>query len=605
MDNGPYDMKGEAFLLFQDGRHEESYTLCRNIMTSDEDPSIMILCAANLFHMGRLDESEAYFKDLVCRMPDSSYVHSYLGKVLEKKGDEQAIAEYARAVILDPENQEALRSYGAYLLSSGDPRSAIAVLRRLFTMSGREDDTRALIQALLDSGEPKEALEIYEKSRGKGISDIEYIRILTACEEFKEVSLIAGEAFEKTNNPAFARRYLFAMSRLYPDTALSQYPLYIRNTGDMELALDHIMLLKEKGMFKDAISACISLRKDIESPPDPLFFLMECELLAMAGESENALNHYISLVNSLLASMSDPNLLAETLASMRTFLLTYYPHRKAAPIFMDLLSGQANVVCLLAQARFYEETGDISEARSWYYRAYRSDYLEGGCEYAKFLSAQKDMRECEKVMIYILNNVRKTSDIVRVAGLIIDRDYRLYTLKRLKDRLIQRLESRISMLNSQGKEYLAISLLLAASDALEENDFPACKEHCLRGLDIIPPHSHGLHPGDFMSLIETCKERTLYDLPVFHSAGRRSEEAILPSETLHAILELDENEKKILEFLKAHRRANEMDLRTLLGTRRAAGFVNRIIRKSASKGVQIIEKKGVGQYGEIYEYCGI
>ncbi|OPY36840.1 MAG: hypothetical protein A4E40_01448 [Methanoregulaceae archaeon PtaU1.Bin059] len=45
-----------------------------------------------------------------------------------------------------------------------------------------------------------------------------------------------------------------------------------------------------------------------------------------------------------------------------------------------------------------------------------------------------------------------------------------------------------------------------------------------------------------------------------------------------------------------------MDLRTLLGTRRAGGMVNRIIQKATSAGIVVIEKRGVGKDGEIYAY---
>jgi hypothetical protein len=67
-------------------------------------------------------------------------------------------------------------------------------------------------------------------------------------------------------------------------------------------------------------------------------------------------------------------------------------------------------------------------------------------------------------------------------------------------------------------------------------------------------------------------------------------------------LDLDEKERKILEFLRDHRQASEMDLRTLLGSRRVVGIVNRIIQKAASQGMRVIEKKGISEQGEIYEY---
>ena len=69
-------------------------------------------------------------------------------------------------------------------------------------------------------------------------------------------------------------------------------------------------------------------------------------------------------------------------------------------------------------------------------------------------------------------------------------------------------------------------------------------------------------------------------------------------------LGLSEQEQKIIEFLRSHRKASEMDLRKLLGTRRVVGMVNQLIQKATSKGLSLIEKKGVGEDGEVYEYTG-
>ena len=69
-------------------------------------------------------------------------------------------------------------------------------------------------------------------------------------------------------------------------------------------------------------------------------------------------------------------------------------------------------------------------------------------------------------------------------------------------------------------------------------------------------------------------------------------------------LGLSEQEQKIIEFLRSHRKASEMDLRKLLGSRRVVGMVNQIIQKAASQGLSLIIKKGVGEDGEVYEYTG-
>ena len=48
-----------------------------------------------------------------------------------------------------------------------------------------------------------------------------------------------------------------------------------------------------------------------------------------------------------------------------------------------------------------------------------------------------------------------------------------------------------------------------------------------------------------------------------------------------------------------------MDLRNVLGTRRVVGIVNKLMQKAASQGLSLVEKKGVSEDGEVYEYTGI
>ena len=179
-----------------------------------------------------------------------------------------------------------------------------------------------------------------------------------------------------------------------------------------------------------------------------------------------------------------------------------------------MVSGTPHVVCLLSTARLYEEIGDLSEAQSSYYRAYRSDYLSGGMAYARFLARQNDRRECEKVLLYILHNVKKTRDLESVAGFILDEEWRLFSQRRILDRLVRVLEGHIPTLGSEGFEYLSVAYLLSASGALKERDYRGCKEYCLRGIDVVPSLSSHIRPEDFVELIRTCKEQTLSDIPV-------------------------------------------------------------------------------------------
>jgi hypothetical protein len=104
-------------------------------------------------------------------------------------------------------------------------------------------------------------------------------------------------------------------------------------------------------------------------------------------------------------------------------------------------------------------------------------------------------------------------------------------------------------------------------------------------------------------LIRTCKEKSVADRPIMN-APRAHRKHIAPAPSVIDQLGLDEQEQKIVLFLRSHRKVTEMELRTLLGTRRVVGIVNRLVQKATRKGVNLIEKKGVGEKGEIYEYTG-
>jgi hypothetical protein len=148
-----------------------------------------------------------------------------------------------------------------------------------------------------------------------------------------------------------------------------------------------------------------------------------------------------------------------------------------------------------------------------------------------------------------------------------------------------------------------MAFFITASNALEETDYPNCKYYCLCGMDVMPAHTLVIQPEDFLRLIRTCKEKSVADRPILNVRPAHREPAA-PAPSLADDLDLNEQEQKIVSFLRLHRKATEMELRTLLSTRRVVGIVNRLVQKAARKGVILIEKKGVGENGEIYEYTG-
>ncbi|OPY38668.1 MAG: hypothetical protein A4E35_00452 [Methanoregula sp. PtaU1.Bin051] len=596
------EQKKRAFRLFEEGRYQESLRLCLEVLGSERDQAIEVLLATNLFNTGRLEDAEVHFRDLKEMMPDSSYVHSYLGKVLEAKGDDKAIAEYAAAIHLDPMNMEALRSYADYLLSRSDYRGALPVLKRLVSLGKREADARNLVKALIGIGDSSEALAAHKNLLGEQVLSHEYLDALFLAAEYRKAAAAALEAYRQSGDSILLKKYLSALARYDTPASLDAYADYTKTVSDSEILADYILLLSATGEHRRALDTCTLLLAHSDTP---LYRLLACDLKAAAGEHKAALEGYEKLIAGELKAKNDLELLGRIIGSYRRFLVTTLPAPEALSRFLAVVSKDINIASLLETARFYEDTKNTSEARSWYYRAYRADYLTGGLEYARFLAATGDDRECEKVMIYILNNVKRSSDLHRVAAVVVDATRPMHRMRRLMDHLIQRFDERRTSLNTEGLELLAIALLIAARHALEESDYVTCKRLCLRGIDVLPVHAQAIRLEDFLTLIRECKDNAIADRPVIDLPVVKIRPVEVPvARQIRDELNLDEQEQKIVEFLRSHKKATEIELRKALNTRRVVGLVNRIIQKAAAGNMVLIEKKGVGEDGEVYEYAG-
>lgn len=596
------ERKSEAFRLFEEGRYQDSLQLCTLVLGEEKDPAVEVLAATNLYSTGKLEDAEVFFRDLAHRMPGSSYVHSYLGKVLESRDDEGAIAEYATAVHLDPTNQDALRSYAGYLLVRRDFRSALPVLRLLVRLAKKPGDIRNLMRALIETGRADEAVAVHALHGTDTGKTPEYVDALARSGNHAAAAEAANRIWSGTRDPAMLRKYLDALSRYDLPVSLAAYEAHADGDADSMILSDYAVLLGAKGEFGRAREVATRL---VSRDPSPMHRLLLCDLLAAGGETGNARDAYERLVRDELASKNDLDFLALATGRYRRFLLQALPPDEATERFLALVSRDVNVVSLLETARLYAAFGNPVEARNWYYRAYRADFLTGGPEYAIFLAAQGEDRECEKVMLYVLANVKKSPDLVRIASVIVDEQAGMRQLRRLLDQLIRRLDERRGTLGSAGLEHLSIALYLAAVHALEEADYAGCKYYCLCGMDVLPAQTRSIQLEDYLRVIRDCKERSIADRPVIKDQPAQHPAAQVPDEkVLSDRLGLTTEEEKILAFLRSHRKASEMEMRTLLGTRRVVGIVNRLVQKAASQGLSVLEKKGFGEDGEVYEYTG-
>jgi tetratricopeptide (TPR) repeat protein len=596
------ELKKEAFRLFEDGRYQESLQTCTILLESEKDSSIEVLAATNLYYTGKFEDAEVFFRDLAQRMPDSSYVHSYLAKVLEAQKDEGAITEYAAAVHLDPTNQDALRSYAGYLISQKDYRGALPVLRSLVQLGKKPGDVQKLMRALIEIGEPEEALATHSLFGGDLAKTQEYIDALIRTGNFQAAAESAHRIYRDTKDRKVLRAYLDTLSRYDVKASLDAYTSHIREFPDAEILFDYVLLLRSNRDYAAALAAVKTLLEYIR---DPLYRLVECDLLAAMGLEHQAFAAYENLIREELVSKNDLETLALIIGTYRTYLQEHVRGEQALHRFLEIVSRDVNVVSLLETARFYEDLGNMVEARSWYYRAYRADFLAGGLDYAKFLLSHGEERECEKVMLYILSNVKKSTDIGRVAAVILDEKGKMHRLKRLMEHLVKKLEERKTTLNSDGLELLSIAFFIAATSAHDEMDYASCKYYCLCGMDVMPAYPRTIRPENYLQLMQTCKERSIADRPIMNAPlTKKRPVAVAPAQIITEQLGLSEQEKKIVEFLRSHRKASEMDLRKMLGTRRVAGVVNQLIQKASLRGMNLISKKGVGEDGEVYEYTG-
>ncbi|MFY9799756.1 MAG: hypothetical protein WAK10_00750, partial [Methanoregula sp.] len=466
------EQKKEAFRLFEDGRYQESLSVCDVLLENGKDSSVEVLAATNLYYTGKLEDAEVFFRDLSQKMPDSSYIHSYLAKVLEARKDEGAIAEFALAVHLDPTNQDALRSYAGYLISHKDYRGALPVLRRLVEPGKKTGDVQNLMRVLIEIDEPEEALTLSSVLGGDAQRTPEYIDALIKTRNFEAAAESAYRIYRDTKDPAIHRKYLDILSRFDVPASLGAYAAHLQENPDEEILFDYILLLQSKGNYSAALAAVSTLP---DRAGNPVYRLAECDLLAALGDERKALECYENLIRNELVTKNDLDVIARIISRYRQYLKTHVPADEARRRFLAVVSKDVNVVSLLETARFHEDLGNATEARSWYYRAYRADFLAGGPDYAKFLLAHGEERECEKVMLYILSNVKKNSDVGRVAAVVLDQKGGMYHLKRLMEQLIKKLEARRSTLNSDGLELLASAFFMSAANAHEEMDYALCK----------------------------------------------------------------------------------------------------------------------------------
>ena len=597
-----------ALELFNAGKYDEVISFS----SGTADPALMLLSARSYAACGKYDIAESLLRSLVRIMPGSSYVHSYLGDVLLACGKEEAESAYARAISLDAENIPAVRQYADLVISRGDLRGAIPALRTLVRHSGAEEDVRKLMRTLTSVGEAEEAAAIHRRNFGEDTCSVEYIEALMAVGEYQKALNLALRGWTETKDTAYLRLDLEALSAIDKDAAEKAYRSALDSFEEADIADDNVSAIRFSFVLLEKYrenydAAEFELSQLLGPDADAVYYLLSAEIAAKKEDGERASAIYRSLIESLMAKDTDWETAELVIDRYTAFLSAVRSKEEVAGVISVVLSVYPQAVCLAKIGEAYENAGASLQAKDWFYRAYRADYLRGGLAYAGYLKRSGACREADTVIRYIVTNAASVSDLEYAADVILNGDSALYQLEKSRGLVQKSLAGVSERLTSKGREMLAAVYLYSAVDALECGNYEDCKWFCLSGIDVLPCYPETISIQDFSDILARVKGRAISERPILmekaaeasvetEAAPQAGEEELLPN--------LDDREKKLLAFLREHREATEMDLRSVLDTRRVAGIVNGLLAKTAEFGVTLIEKRGVGERGEVYGYVG-
>lgn len=612
-----------AMALFDKGE----YDAVLSVASGTTDPALMLLAARSYLATGKLDIAETLLRSLLGIMQNSSYLHSYLGDVLtakEGKGSAAAAAEYAAALSIDPDNKAAVRSYADALIAKEDLRGAIPALRAVVRAENKPEDIKRLEELFLKVGKPEETISYHLRFFGADAVSLPYVEALFAAKEYQKCLEAAHRGWDAEGNTAYLRIYLEALSAADKNAAEKAYREALDSFEEEGVSDDNVTsirfsyILLEK-LLGDRRALDYELDKLLTDDADAVFHLVAAEIETDAGNTDAASGIYRKLLEKVLSEDSpDWDLTDLIIDRFTAFLGKTRNPEEVAGIISVTLSPYPKAPALAKIGEAYEAAGYHSQAKDWYYRAYRADIVRGGIAYAGYLKRADEIREADTILRYIFTNTKSTAELEAVSDAVLSGISELYKLQRSRELVQKKLSAASDELSAAGREMLASLYLYSALDALESRNYEDCKWFCLAGIDVLPCYPDKIHIQDFTDILTRAKGRALSERPILmEKAAAQAEEAeaeepaaaVAPAaasaETDEPLLpNLDEREKKILSFLREHREATEMDLRAVLDTRRAAGLVNALIEKTAAFGVSVIEKRGVGDRGEIYGYVG-
>ncbi|MBN1167195.1 MAG: hypothetical protein JXA44_08730 [Methanospirillaceae archaeon] len=594
------EIKEKAFLLFEQQQYQESCRIIKNLPYHERDTSMLVLEATNLYYLKEFEEARACFLDLATIIPDSVEVHLYLGRILEILGEDTAKQAYADAVRTDPKNREALSYHSCYCIASYDLEGAVPLLKRLISLRSDPTDIKTLMQVYNRLGEYEETVRLYESAGSGMTAPGEYIHALIEGGSYQKAVGEAYAAYEKTHDTCLLRWYLCATTKADLLTGLVRYKTFIETNPDSLLASDFISVLLKNNRPSEAVAV---YKEHLAGVHTPACIRAGCRAYADFDPDRASRLYESALSDDSYTGEESSQQLQRMIHEYRLILTRIHSQEEAERIFFRFATERKETVYLLEAGAMCQESGDMEKARSWFFLAFKTDFIAGGLPFARFLMQTHESREAEKTLLYIIKNTRTCHDIEEVALYIMQKVPASFTLDRVRNAMQQRLSDNLTSLSTKGRAWYAQSLAADAEHLLLSGDTNLALIQCLTGLAIVPSGAFPVSQ-DLYQILLRCKERDLITPDIrnlFVQEKRESRERI----DLYTLLPFcTPEEMRVLLYIKEHSPCYERDIREYLGTRRAAGIINRLIVKCREKGITIIKKEGYGDAGEIYRYVG-
>ncbi|NLV26099.1 MAG: hypothetical protein GXY48_02870 [Methanomicrobiales archaeon] len=576
-----------ALELFEKGQYTECLGFIHSLSPRERVVPIRILEAVSLIETGSREDAEVCLRDLRITVPDSAEVCIYLGRILRERDDDEARAAFSEAVRLDPDNKDGLSWYADLLMEQDDYNAAIPVLIRLYSLFLEPRILCLLMQAYVKAGMPEKAVDMFICNNRPVCCRIEYLRALSDSGRDDEIlSLVQADPHSPPDEFVFLVRSLVKTA---PEVADPIILPRIKSSGSTLVSAEYVRLLLKQKRYREAVGVWSSY---LSCEQETQLKTLICPALCNIGEFSRAGEIYDSVLfpNPPDAHVSD---ILELLKAYGDVIRSQYGS-------VDELMEKAGQVMHPSYAAFAghcaKESGRHHEAQVYYQKAFRYDIVHGGLLYADFLAESGNNREWEKIMLYILKNTGKITDIEHVASSCIQDISSHIPLIRF---LHEKLQKKLPLLSSKGKSIYCQAASLIATEELHNGRYSDGLTLCLDALEKVPPHDQKMAENLF-SVLMACKTPGLPVRYTIHDQTRDN----YPSGKPLAIPGLTPAEESVLTYIRRHRVCSELELRSVCGTKRVAGLMNRLMRKTMAGGWQVLMKEGVSESGEVYRYEG-